>query len=415
MLNALDKLLAFPTISADPACRPALLACARWLASYLQGMGMPEVFLLPGYGGPPGVYAAWRGAPGKPTLLLYAHYDVQPPGDLRSWHSPPFRATRRGPFLYARGASDDKGQLMIMLSALERMLKKHGRLPVNLLVWLEGEEEVGSPHLPIILARHRRLFHADAMLVCDTEMVSDRPSLTYGLRGMLSASLTVTRPGPALHSGRYGGVAVNPAQMLAELLTGLQQAILLGSFPELVVRQRPVSIPERRMLALAGAAQQAILRPSMSITRLVSGAVQSASIPASASAEINIRLVPDQQPHSLKSALERYLADHTAPGLELQLKVHSTLPAVLLPHKHMTMQAAIRAVQAVWGAAPVLTRSGGSIGPVAHFWHRLGMPAVLLGFGRPGDQIHAANERIFLPDLERGSETIMRMLEEYGR
>lgn len=410
-LHDLTTLLAFPTISAQLSCRPAQVACARWLAAHLQRIGLQEVRLLPGYGGPPSVYGAWRGVPGQPTLLLYGHYDVQSPGDLRLWRTPPFRATARGQHLYARGASDDKGQLFMLLAALERCFRQQGRLPINVIVWLEGEEEVGSPHLSVVLARHRDLFRADALLVCDTEMALGRPSLLYGLRGTLSGTLQLTRRGGALHSGRYGGAAPDPAQALAKLLTGLRQVCITG---EMAAQVRPVRANERRLLARAGADKRATIHPAFTITHLASGVRDAASVPAQASAQFNIRLVPDQQINTLRATLRRYVTTHTPAGLKATLLFAGAVPPVLLPRSHPALLAAKQAVQAVWGLPSVVTRSGGSIGPVAHFWHALRLPALLLGFGSPDDNIHAANERILLPNFFRGVETIVHLLEVYG-
>jgi len=219
----LGQLLAFPTVSAQPQRRPDISRAAGWLARHMHGLGLHNVCVLPGpHAAVPSVYADWLGAPGKPTLLLYGHYDVQPAEPLGAWRTPPFQATIAADYLYARGASDDKGQLFIHLKALESLLMTTGRLPVNVKVWLEGEEEIGSPNLAAFLDRELVRLRADAILVSDTEMpAAGRPALVYGLRGNLALELEVRGPARELHSGRYGGAAPNPLQALCELIASL--------------------------------------------------------------------------------------------------------------------------------------------------------------------------------------------------
>lgn len=438
-LRELAALLAFPTVAARAECRPALLACARWLAAHLRGLGLPDAGLLDGLGGPPGVYASWRGAPGRPTLLLYGHYDVQPPEPLAEWRTPPFRATIQGQYLYARGASDDKGQLFILLKALECCLAGGRCLPLNVIVWLEGEEEQGSPHLPAVLARHGERLRADAALVCDTEMFAPgRPAIVYGLRGSLGARLLVERAGDELHSGRYGGAAPNPAQALAGMLAALHDEGGRVALPGFYERVRVITPAERDALRAGGAADARVLartggarwgepgytpfertsiRPALNITGLSGGYAGPGaqnSIPRAAEARINIRLVPEQAPREVLTMLRGFVAARTPPGLRAQVLASGGSAPVLLPREHPAAQAAASAVEQVWEQPPVFTRSGGAIGPAAALHHQLGMPVVLLGFGLPTDNVHAPNERLWLPNFFRGVETIVRLLTLYG-
>jgi len=225
-LKELAELIAFPTISAQPQHRKDIRTCANWLARHLAEIGLQHVQVLPEVnGGHPSVYADWLKAPGKPTLLLYGHYDVQPVDPLRAWHSHPFQATIIGNNLYARGASDDKGQLFIHLKAVESYLRTTGQLPLNIKVWLEGEEEINSPNLSAFLDREASRFQANAVLVSDTEMQGvGRPSIIYGLRGNLACELEVRGAQHDLHSGRYGGAVLNPLQALSEIVAGLHDS-----------------------------------------------------------------------------------------------------------------------------------------------------------------------------------------------
>jgi acetylornithine deacetylase/succinyl-diaminopimelate desuccinylase-like protein len=439
-LHELSGLLAFPTVSARPDCRPALEACARWLALHLRTLGLRDAQVLDGAGGPPSVYASWRGAPSQPTLLLYGHYDVQPAEPLAAWRTPPFRATRAGQHLYARGASDDKGQLFIHLKAIECYLATSGRLPLNILVWLEGEEELGSPHLAAVLERHAERLRADAALVSDTEMFGPgRPAIIYGLRGSLACEIEVTTRAGELHAGRYGGAAPNAAQALAAILAALHDPRGRIAIPDFYRRVSEVSPDERRDLRAGGLADRRVLlqvggaqwgeagytpfertsiRPALNITGLAGGYTGpggKGSIPTRAIARLNIRLVPDQVPGEVVQQLRSYVATLTPPGLRTQVHGGTGASAVLLPRQHASIAAAARAVEQVWEVPPVFTRSGGAIGPVEQLYRQLGMPVVLLGFGQPDDNIHGPNERMSLPTLFRGVETIIRVLAEYGQ
>jgi len=440
-LAELDELLAFPTVSAQPRHRGDIEAAARWLARHLDAIGRRRAAVLPGpNGGAPSVYADWLGAPGKPTLLLYGHYDVQPAEPLAEWRTPPFRATVLGKHLYARGASDDKGQLFIHLKALESLLTTTGRLPLNVKVWLEGEEEIGSPNLAVFLDRELSRLRADAVLVSDTEMPAPgRPAIVYGLRGNLSLELEVRAPMRELHSGRYGGAVLNPLQALCELIAGLHDRHGRVTIPGFYHHVRPVAPDERqrlrrdspsdeRFLTSLGvrhgwgeegytARERATIRPALIVEGLTGGYTGpsgKAVIPDRALARLGARLVPDQDPAEIAQLLRRHLVSVTPPAVRARLTVTGGSRPVLIPRRHAAMAAASRAVEHVWGAPPVFMRSGGSIAVVEQLRRRLGAPIVLLGFGLPDDAIHAPNERIHLPTLFRGVDTVAAFLREYG-
>lgn len=441
-LHELGELLAFPTISAQPRHQRDIWAAAHWLKEHLTMLGLHHVQVLPGpNGGHPSVYADWLLAPGQPTLLLYGHYDVQPVDPLREWHTPPFRATRIRQNLFARGASDDKGQFLIHLKAIESYLRTVGSLPINVKVWLEGEEEINSPNLAAFLDREATRLQADAVLVSDTEMLGQgRPSIIYGLRGNLNFELEVSGPRHDLHSGRYGGAVYNPLQALSEMIAGLHDhtgRITIPGFYDLV---RDVAPAIRQELRCTGLADEAILtdldlpqgwgeegyslfermtiRPALTVNGVSGGYVGPGSksvIPKKAVARFSMRLVPDQGPMKIADLLRRHIAAVKPPAVSTRLKVWGGSPPVVIPRRHPAIFAATRAIYHTWGVPPVFTRSGGTIPFVVQLQRRFGVPIILLGFGLPDDDIHAPNEKISLPNFFGGVETIIRFLQEYRR
>ena len=440
-LTELTELIAFPTISAQPQHRKDIRACANWLARHLAEIGLHHVQVLAGVnGGHPSVYGDWLQAPGKPTLLLYGHYDVQPVDPMREWRSPPFKATIVGENLFARGASDDKGQFFIHLKAIESYLRSTGRLPLNIKVWLEGEEEINSPNLSAFLSRERSRLQANAVLVSDTEMLGvGKPSIIYGLRGNLNCELEVRGPQHDLHAGRYGGAVLNPLQALSEMVAGLhdrQNRVAILSFYR---RVRDLQPTERQKIRCCNKRDKQILtdldlpagwgengytlfermtiRPALTINGLAGGYVGAGGksvIPSRGMARFSFRLVPDQNPQEIAQLLRQHIAATTHPAVRSRLTITGGSNPVLLPRKSPVMQAAQRAVIQTWGVSPVFTRSGGSIPFVAQLHRRLQVPIVLLGFGLPDDDTHAPNEKMNLTNFFRGVETVIRFLTEYG-
>lgn len=440
-LRELEILLAFPSISTLAARRRDLAAAAHWLKRHLEGLGLYHAQVLPGIeGGAPSVYADWLLAPGRPTLLLYGHYDVVPVDPLSEWHTPPFQAIRSGQNLFARGASDDKGQFFIHLKAVESYLETVGRLPLNVKVWLEGEEEMGSPHLAAFLAREASRLRADAVLVSDTAMVDEgHPSLIYGLRGALACELEVVGPRHDLHSGRYGGAVLSPLQALCDILAKLHDATGRVAIPGFYNRVRSVAPMERQELTcgapsdevlvddldiLAGWGEQGYsmfermtIRPALTINGLHGGYIGPGSkgvIPKRSMAHFSLRLVPDQEPAEVALLLQQHIAALKPPQVDIRLRVTGGVSPVIVPRRHPVLQAAARAIHNTWRVSPVFTRSGGSIPLVTHMQLHFDVPVVLLGFGLPDDDVHAPNEKLYLPNFFRGIETIIRFFAEYG-
>ncbi len=441
-LSELAQLIEFPTISADPRHRPDLEAAAYWLKNHLTSIGLQHAQILAGpNGGAPSVYADWLHAPAKPTLLLYGHFDVQPPNPLSEWRTPPFRATIQGQNLFGRGASDDKGQFFIHLKALESYLKTQNSLPLNVKVWLEGEEEINSPNLPALLEREGSRLKAEAILVSDTNMLGpSRPSIIYGLRGNLSCELEVRGPSHDLHSGRYGGAVLNPLQALCEIIAGLHDREGRITIPGFYNRVRgthrgscqPIhcgSISDSQILTDLDLPQgwgekgyslfeRMTSRPALTLNGLrggYSGPGSKAVIPARGLARLSIRLVPGQEPAEIAKLLQRYIQKITPPAVTTHLKFSGSTHPVLIPIYNPVVAAATRAVQRVWGVPPVFTRSGGTIGVVSELYRRYKVPIILLGFGMADDDIHAPNEKFSLPNFFKGVETIINFLAEYAR
>lgn len=441
-LQELGELLTFPTISAQPRHRRDIEAAAYWLKNHLARLGLHHVQILAGpNGGHPSVYADWLLAPGQPTLLLYGHYDVQPVDPLRDWRTPPFRATCIGQNLFARGASDDKGQLFIHLKAVESYLATVGTLPINIKVWLEGEEEINSPNLAAFLDREAARLQADAVLVSDTEMLGPgRPTIMYGLRGNLAFELEVGGPRHDLHAGRYGGAVHNPLQALCEIIARLHDHRGRVAIPEFYARVHEVAATERQELRCVSPDDEQIMadldipagwgeegyslfermtiRPALIVNGIAGGYTGpgiKTVIAKRALARLSMRLVPAQEPAEIARLLQRHIAAIKPPAVYTRLKIMGASPPVVIPHRHPVMSAARRAVYQVWGVPPVFTRSGGTIPLVAHLQRRFDVPIILLGFGLPDDDIHAPNEKISLPNFFCGIETIIRFLEECRR
>jgi acetylornithine deacetylase/succinyl-diaminopimelate desuccinylase-like protein len=440
-LATLADMVQFRSVSGDPGCAAQLHACAAWLAGHLARAGLEEVEVVP-TGGPPAVLAAWRHAPGRPTLLLYGHYDVQPAGPAAAWRRPPFRATVEGEHVYGRGTSDDKGQILAQVAAVHAWLAACGRLPVNVVCLFDGEEEVGSPHLPRLLAGRGHTLAADGAVVSDTRMPAPgRPALIYGLRGALRAELEVRGCGrTALHSGAFGGAVRDPAQALARLIAGLVDGQGRIRVAGLYDRVRPIPEAERSALrrngpdaaAMRRAAgvtrtwgepgwtpyERTVIRPTLTVTRLAAGPrgrSADAAIPASARAVLDLRLVPDQDPAQIVRLLERHLAGADLPAARIRLRVRSAVPPVVVDPHNAAVRAAAYALRRAFGTPPVLLRSGGTIAAVGMLGERLGAPLVLMGFALPTDRIHAPNERAHLPTLHRGIDSYIWFLREAAR
>ena len=437
-LSAIVDLLRIPSISTLPEHRPDMDRAAHWLADYLRRAGMAAVKVMP-TGGPPVVYAEWLGAgPGAPTLLAYGHYDVQPVDPVDEWLTPPFEPAVRGDDLFARGSSDDKGQVFAIVAAIEACLKAVGRLPLNVKLLFEGEEEISSPHLAPFVSQHRDLLSADVIMICDQAMLApDVPLITYGLRGMAYLEMEVRGPAQDLHSGSFGGIVDNPFNVLVRLLARLHDPathrVLIPGFYD---RVRPLSDAERELLARAPVSDEALrrlagvpllvgeegytnlerscARPTLDIHGLPGGFTAEGKktvIPARAGVKLSMRLVPDQDPAEIAALFESYVRAIAPPTVNLELRTLGLARPVMVDFDGPAIHAAAEAYQRGMGHPPVYLRGGGSIPIEADFQDILGVPIVMIGFGLPDDNNHAPNEKYNLPCFYRGIDTLIHYFE----
>lgn len=439
----LFDLLRIPSVSTQSAHAGDCRSAAQLLRDELVDAGMEHAALLE-TGGLPVVYGDWLHAPaGAPTVLVYGHYDVQPPDPLDLWHSPPFEPTVVDGAVVARGAADDKGQLWTHVAALRAMLAGGGTLPVNVKVLIEGEEESGSEHLDGFVARERDRLTCDVVLVSDTHMLSaTQPSIVASLRGMAYCEVRVQGPAVDLHSGTFGGAIRNPAEALVTLLASCKDRdgrVLIPGFYDDVVA--PTS-SERLALEMVGFDEDAFrrdagvtrtwgeagwsvyeqvgVRPTFEINGIWSGYIEPGAktvLPATAHAKVSMRLVANQDWERVSFLLEQHLQEQAArmPGIESVTvhRLHGGRP-VLVDTTHPAMQAATSALERAFGATPVFTREGGSIPVVATFATELEAPTVLMGFGLPDDRLHSPNEKFSLGQLHRGVEASIAFWHEYA-
>jgi acetylornithine deacetylase/succinyl-diaminopimelate desuccinylase-like protein len=439
-LDELKALLRIPSVSTLPEHKGDCRHAAEVLAAELQRIGMENMRMIETEGHPL-VYADWLHAAGKPTVLVYGHYDVQPPDPLDEWLSPPFEPTERDGNLYARGAVDDKGQAYAQVKALESLLAAKGGLPLNVRVLLEGEEEVGGEGIARFVASKPAELEADFALVCDTEMFAPGlPTLCVGLRGMIYTELEVRGARTDLHSGMYGGAAPNPFVALAQILARLkdeQGRILIPGFYDDLVPPSPDELAAWRSLPfdeehyrisevgarqLVGEAGYSVLertwaRPTLDVHGIpggFTGAGAKTVIPAKALAKVSMRLVPDMTPAKAFAQYKGFVEEIAPAGVDVQVRlIHSGDPC-LIPVDNPYIRAATRALKEVWGRDTVFIRSGGSIPIVGDFARHLGLPSVMMGFGLPDDNLHAPNEKFHLKNFELGIESLIRFLEEAG-
>jgi acetylornithine deacetylase/succinyl-diaminopimelate desuccinylase-like protein len=440
-LEGLKEFLRIPSISTLPEHKADIRRAAEFVARELRGAGLRSVELIEGEGHPL-VYSEWLGAPGKPTLLMYGHYDVQPPDPLDEWKSPPFEPTLRGDDLFARGASDDKGQTYILIKAVEGYLKTTGRLPVNVRFLIEGEEEVGGEHIESFVAGKPPRLKADAAVICDTEMFAPGlPTLCVGLRGIVYLELEVQGADHDLHSGVYGGAAPNPIQAVAEILTALKDRDGHIRVPGFYDRVQAPSDKEREAWARLPFDEEEYKRREVGVSELVgepevplferlwarptlevhgirggfTGEGAKTVIPARAVAKVSMRLVADQRPDEALAQFTEAVRKACPRGVTAQVRnIHGAAPSLVNPDSPF-IRAAAEAMTQVFGKETVYIRSGGSIPIVGLFHRHLGIPSVLMGFGLPDDNLHAPNEKFHLPNFYRGIEAVARYLEILGQ
>jgi acetylornithine deacetylase/succinyl-diaminopimelate desuccinylase-like protein len=439
-VDELKQYLAIPSISALPQHKVDVRACAEWTASEMQRIGLHNVRLeeTPGH---PIVYGEWLGAEGAPTILFYGHYDVQPVDPVNLWTSPPFEATVRDGEIYARGAADDKGQVFMHFKAIEAHIKEQGRLPVNMKVLLEGEEEVGSANLDAFIGGHKDLLKADVVVISDSPMF-DRgiPSICYGLRGLAYYQIDLRGTKTDLHSGSFGGAVANPAMVLAQVLAQMKDKsgrIKIPGFYDDVVPLRPEERAEFAKLPfnerkyrqdlgaprLMGETGYTTLeriwgRPTFEVNGLLAGFTGEGAktvIPAVAMAKVSMRLVPNQDPKKIGDLFENYVRKVAPKTVELSLtRMHGGKPW-MTAFDNPYVQAAGRAIEKGFGKTPVYNREGGSIPVVATFQEELGLPCVLFGVGLPDENAHAPDEKLDLGNFHNGIIASAFLYEEIGR
>ncbi len=441
-LERLKTFLRIPSISTLPENKPDIRLAAEFVLGELKSAGLSTRLIVDSEGGGnPLVYGEWLGAAGKPTVLCYGHYDVQPPDPLDEWKSPPFEPDVRGDDIFARGSSDDKGQTYILIRAVAGLLKTHGRLPVNVRFLVEGEEETGGEHIERYVATRPPELACDAAIICDTEMFAPGlPTICVGLRGIVYGELHVEGANHDLHSGVYGGAAPNPIQAIAEILTALKDRdgrIRIPGFHARIVppgdeeRQAWTRLPfnedeytraEMGARELTGEPDIPLFerlwaRPTLEVHGIRGGFAGEGAktvIPARAVAKLSARLVADQDPGEAFEQLQRAVAAACPRGVTAEFRlIHGAAPSLVDPRNRF-IRAAAEAMTGVFGRETVYIRSGGSIPIVGLFDRHLGIPSVMMGFGLPDDNLHAPNEKLHLPNFFRGIVAVARYLELLG-
>ena len=435
-LAELETFLRIPSVSTQPEHKPDVERAAAWLRDRLLDAGFPRAEVMP-TAGHPVVYAEWMAAGADaPTILVYGHYDVQPPDPLDLWETPPFEPTVIGDDLFARGASDDKGQLYVHVKAAEAFKETEGAPPVNVKCIFEGEEETGSPSLGPFIREHQDLLAADVAVISDTGMLGkETPSIVYGLRGLAYVEVAVTGPDHDLHSGIYGGAVLNPVNALCAMIAQLHDENGRITIPGFYDRVRDVSDEERAELAEAPFDRQAWLeeagvktdwgepeytiiertsaRPTLDVNGIWGGYIEPGAktvLPSQAFAKVSMRLVPDQDPKRIADLFRNHFKEIAPEAVTVEVQeLHGGDPAIV-DRDSAAMQAASQAYAEAFGKEPLLVRRGGSIPVVATFQQVLGLETVLMGFGLPDDRLHSPNEKFHLPNFYRGIEAAIRFM-----
>jgi acetylornithine deacetylase/succinyl-diaminopimelate desuccinylase-like protein len=439
-LHSLMDMLRIPSISTLPEHIPDMHRAAEWLVQRLTALGFEGARTLP-TARHPVVYAESRKAgPAAQTILFYGHYDVQPTDPLDLWRTDPFDPVIDGDNLYARGASDMKGQVVAHLAAIEAILNT-GPLPVNLKFMLEGEEEIGSPSLPAFIEQNRALLQSDFCLNGDSGILAaDTPALTIALRGLAYFEINVQGPSGDMHSGGFGGAVDNPALVLCQVIAGMRDAQGVIQLPGFYDQVRPLTARDRDEMArlptdeawwlgqtgapkLDGEAgytstERATARPTLDVNGFLTGFTGEGSktvLPAKAMAKVSMRLVPDQDPKDIRAGFEAYLQQHMPPTVTWSIIEHASCRPSIIDMDARPVAAAARALETVWGKAPLYARTGGSVPVVGQIKDLLGIDSMLMGFGLPDDNLHAPNEKQHIPTFHKGTEAFIRFYEEIGR
>jgi acetylornithine deacetylase/succinyl-diaminopimelate desuccinylase-like protein len=439
--HELHELLRIPSLSGDPAHAGDVKRAAEWLAKQMHALGLKTAKVMP-TAGHPVVYAEWLGAgPDKPTVLIYGHYDVVPAAMEDGWDTKPFEPVEKNGKIYARGATDDKGQMFIHVKALESYLESGGAAPVNVKFLFEGEEEVSSPNLAPFIKEHLDMLKADVCVISDSSMRTvENPAVTHSLRGMTYIQVEVQGPKDDLHSGFWGGATHNPALALVEILSKLynpDNTIAVPGFYDDVVALKK---EERDMIAKTALTEEQFkeatgvpatwgdkkytirerlsARPTLDINGLwsgYSGPGPKTIIPAKAGAKLSSRLVGNQDPDKIYKLLKKHIESVTPPTVKVKVTLLTKGKPALIPFDLPEMQAASDAYEKGWGHKPVFTRGGGSIPIVADIYDMMKIPVVMMGYGLDSDGLHAANEHYSIEMFHRGIETAIVYLDELAQ
>lgn len=440
LLDELKDFLRIPSISTLPEHNDDIQRAAQFVADSLRQAGMENIEII-ATAKHPLVYADWMHAEGKPTVLCYGHYDVQPADPLELWNSPPFEPTVRDGNIYGRGTADDKGQMYMHVKAIEALRAVNGTLPVNVKFLVEGEEEVGGESIAKYVAENPEKLKADVALVSDTELFADGiPTLCIGLRGLVYMEVESSGPGRDLHSGLYGGAAPNPTFGLIEMLSKVKNANGVIQVPGIYDDVQAPAPAEKRSWkklpfneeefrekevgssVLTGERKPSVLeriwaRPTFEVHGIAggfTGAGAKTVIPAKVTAKVSIRLVPNQNPDKVIAAFREFVQQHTPKGINFEVRVLSASPGLVVNPDHPAIKVAAKAFSDILGKPTVFIRSGGSIPIVGDFANHLGIPTVLMGFGLPDDGLHSPNEKYHLENYYQGIMTVAHFFEQYG-
>jgi len=441
-LSELKEFLSIPSVSTQAEHKPDIRRAATWLRDKLLAAGFPQADVM-ATAGHPIVYAEWLDAgPTAPTVLIYGHYDVQPPDPLELWDTPPFKPTLVGDDLFCRGASDDKGQLYVHVKAAQAFKETAGRPPINLKCMFEGEEESGSPSLEPFIREHVDLLAADVGVISDTHILDkDTPSIVYALRGLAYVEVEVTGPDHDLHSGAYGGAVHNPINALCAMIASLQDENGHITIPGFYDQVRELEATEREELARAAPfdrqawlqetgvkadwgepdytiVERTTARPTLDVNGIWGGYIQSGTktvLPSKAFAKISMRLVPDQNPASITQLFQDHLAEIAPPTVTVEARDLLGGEGAIVRRDSQAMKAASQAYAEAFGQDPLFVRGGGSIPVVATLQKVLGIETVLMGFGLPDDRLHAPNEKFHLPNFYKGIETAIHFMGELAQ
>ena len=439
-LAELFEYLRIPSISTLETHKNEMQRCAEHAVHLLNKAGMTRTEIFPTEGNPV-VYGEWLGAPGKPTVLIYGHYDVQPVDPVELWDSPPFEPVIKDGKIWARGADDNKGQHFVHIKSVEAYFKTIGSLPVNVKFILEGEEEIGSDNLPKFIQENKDLLKCDAVLVSDTSMYdAGIPTITYGLRGLLYVEVEVTGPDRDLHSGSFGGAVANPINELAKIISKLQDKNNKATIPNFYKDVLKLTKKEKENFArlklsdkkyakdlnvkeLQGekgftTLERLWTRPTLDCNGIVGGFIEKGAktvLPSKASAKISMRLVPNQDPKKIAADFTKYIHKLAPKSVKVDVKIlHHGYP-VVVPLENKAIIASANAVAKAFGKKTVFTREGGSIPVVVDLMKLLKAPAILMGLGLDADNIHSPNEHFRLENFEKGMIASAYFLDEFSK